>query len=89
MRFVQLIRYSNGAGPYFFLAMNTLDGTYDGGGDGQDDFNGEEFDHSGEDGGDGYGFEYPQQEDYSNDAEDFENHQLGLDNDIDYGGDYD
>lgn len=65
--------------------MNTLDGSYDGGGDGYDgDYAGEEIDHS-DDGGDGYGFEYPEQEDYSNDADDFESHQLSLDNDIDFG----
>lgn len=78
--------------------MNLLDGTYDGGGDGYDgDYAGEEIDHS-DDGGEEVGpydidpfdrhyDEYPQQEDYSNDADDFESHQLSLDHDIDFGGD--
>lgn len=68
--------------------MVMLDGTYDGGGDDlNDDFSADEVDHSGSDGDDGYGFDYPEQEEYQNDADDYESHQLGLDNDMDFGGD--
>lgn len=64
--------------------MVILDGTYDGGGDDlNEDLDHNEVDHSDDD------IDYPQQEDYENDADNFESHQLGLDNDIDFGdGDY-
>jgi hypothetical protein len=60
--------------------MVMLDGTYDGGGDDlNEDLGHSEVDHS--DDGDGYGFDYPQQEDYENDADNFESHQCALDMD--------
>ena len=69
--------------------MVMLDGTYDGGGDDlNDDFSADEVDHSGSGADeDGFGFDYPQQEEYENDADNYESHQLGLDNDMDFGGD--
>lgn len=69
--------------------MVVLDGTYDGGGDDlNEDMDTNEVDHSEADSGDdGYGFDYPQQEDYENDADNFESHQCALDNDMDFGGD--
>lgn len=67
--------------------MVMLDGTYDGGGDDlNEDLGHNEVDHSDE-GDDGYGFDYPQQEEYENDADHFEEQQCALD--MDYGdGDY-
>ena len=71
--------------------MVMLDGTYDGGGDDlNDDFSADEVDYSDSGSspdGDGCGFDYPQQEDYENDADNYESHQLSLDNECDYGGD--
>lgn len=72
--------------------MVLLDGTYDGGGDDLNDgFSDNEVDHSEEQGPydtdpfdrDDEAFEYPQQEDYENDADNFESHQCALD--MDYG----
>lgn len=76
--------------------MEIPDGSYDGGGDGFDDgFGHNEVDHS-DDGQDPYtvdsydrhdDFDYPHREDYENDADNFENDQLALDNHMDYGDD--
>lgn len=71
--------------------MEMLDGTYDGGGDDlNEDLSHNEVDHSDSGGDDGYGFDYSQQEDYENDADNFESHQCALDNEcaFDGGDDY-